>query len=78
MCCCYLFYHVHFSLHANHKHFQTNKDDFNDNSTPEIGCLVNGLYLDGASWCHTQHHLIELKNGLLYDKMATVSELQLL
>lgn len=87
--CCfnsiYLYIHTVYttifqSLYESHTHtqFQTNNDDINDNSAPEIGCLVNGLYLDGASWCHTQHHLIELKNGLVYDKMATVSELQLL
>lgn len=43
------------------------------NDVPEIGCLVNGLYLDGAAWCHVEHHLIEPKNAILYDRMATVS-----
>lgn len=40
---------------------------------PEIGCLVNGLFLDGAAWCPVKNHLIEPKNGILFDQMVTVS-----
>lgn len=39
---------------------------------PEIGCLVNGLYLDGGAWCHVKNHLVESKNGILFDEMAMV------
>lgn len=39
----------------------------------EIGCLVNGLFLDGGAWCRKKNHLVEAKNGILFDEMATVS-----
>lgn len=45
----------------------------NGKCVPEIGCLVNGLFLDGGAWCHTNNHLVEPKNGLLFNEMATVS-----
>lgn len=47
----------------------------NDSSkcVPDIGCLVNGLYLDGAAWCRTENHLVESKHGILFDEMVTVS-----
>lgn len=45
----------------------------NDECVPEIGCLVNGLFLDGAAWCHAKNHLVEPKNGCLFNEMATVS-----
>ncbi|XP_031619236.1 LOW QUALITY PROTEIN: dynein heavy chain 7, axonemal [Contarinia nasturtii] len=45
----------------------------NDSSkcVPDIGCLVNGLYLDGAAWCRTKNRLIESKVGILFDEMVT-------
>lgn len=45
----------------------------NDECVPEIGCLVNGLFLDGAAWCHAKNHLVEPTNGCLFNEMATVS-----
>lgn len=45
----------------------------NGECVPEIGCLVNGLFLDGAAWCRCKNHLVEPKNGILYDEMVTVS-----
>lgn len=45
----------------------------NGKCVPEIGCLVNGLFLDGGAWCHANNHLVEPKNGSLFNEMATVS-----
>lgn len=45
----------------------------NGKCVPEIGCFVNGLFLDGAAWCHANNHLVEPKNSLLFNEMATVS-----
>lgn len=45
----------------------------NGKCVPEIGCLVNGLFLDGGAWCHANNHLVEPKNGSLFNAMATVS-----
>lgn len=45
----------------------------NESSDNEMGCLVNGFFLDGAAWCPSKKHLVELKDGILYDEMASVS-----
>lgn len=46
----------------------------NGKCVPEIGCcMVNGLFLDGGAWCHANNHLVEPKNGSLFNEMATVS-----
>lgn len=50
---------------------QVNEDIVMDNA-PEIGCLINGLFLDGCAWCHDKNYLIESKDRILYDKMPTV------
>lgn len=52
------------------------KDDGNViNMAPDIGCFINGMYLDGAVWCSNNHYLIEPKDGILFDEMPTVSNL---
>lgn len=51
---------------------QTDESD-DGKCTPEIGCLVNGLFLDGAAWCRFKNHLVDPKNGILLDEMVTVS-----
>lgn len=52
------------------------KDDGKDvNDVPDIGCFINGMYLDGAIWCTDNHFLIEPKYGILSDEMPTVSYL---
>lgn len=49
------------------------KDDGDDiKDAPDIGCFINGMYLDGAVWCTHNHYLIEPKDGLLFDEMPTV------
>lgn len=50
----------------------------NGECIPEIGCLVNGLFLNGGAWCRAKNHLVEPKNGLLFNEMATVSIMFLL
>lgn len=45
----------------------------NGKCVPEIGCLVNGLFLDGGAWCDVKDHLVESENGWLFNEMATVS-----
>lgn len=41
---------------------------------PTTGCLINGLYLEGAAWCGDKHCLIEMENGRIHNEMATVRE----
>lgn len=41
---------------------------------PTTGCLINGLYLEGAAWCSDKHCLIEMENGRIHNEMATVRE----
>lgn len=40
---------------------------------PDIGCLIDGLFLDGAAWSSTNHHLIESRIGVRFESMPPVS-----
>lgn len=55
--------------------FQVKDDGGDINVAPDIGCFINGMYLDGAVWCSSNHRLMEPKDGILFDEMPTVSYL---
>ncbi|KRX05483.1 hypothetical protein PPERSA_04520 [Pseudocohnilembus persalinus] len=39
---------------------------------PNIGCYVNGLFMEGASWDYSKHHLEEGKPKKVYDEFPII------